>query len=679
MSMQIKRLFDFGPWCLDATDRVLLCNATGQPVPLTPKAVDTLVVLVENHGRLVTKDDLMQAVWPDAFVEEAGLARNISALRKALGEEGEEYIQTLPKRGYRFAAMVRERHADPALVTPAEGSLENRASEGKVVSSPPHSAAEDLPPGHSLHDSTARSSGPAIEGNRVFPAESRAIKPESRGLQPTLWIAGVAVGALLLVVAFGLSLTGWWNKWLGRSGMPIRSIAVLPLENLSGEPSEDYFSDGMTDELITDIAELGSLRVISRTSVIQYKGTHKQTSEIGRELGVDAIVEGSVERASNRVRIRVQLINAAKDQHLWAESYDRELRDVLLLQREVAEDIARRIEVNLTGQERKPPASARPVNPAVYEAYLKGRFYWSQISVKGDKDAIKYLEQVIALDPVYAPAYAGLTLCYIDLVTHGALAPDEAFPKAKAAALKALALDETLPEAHVGLAAVYMYHDGDWSAAEREYKRAYELNPSDGLAHSADALILLVMGRQAESAAEIRQALAVDPVSKPIRETSGYLLYANHQYEQAIDQVRESLKMYPDSPDLHSILADACERKRMYQQAVEEDLQAFALSGASPEALAELRRAFHSSGMRGYWQAQLKFLSQGPRQESAKAFDLAQVYAMLDDKDRAFQLLERAYQEHSSYLVFRIRDPHLDGLRSDPRFQDLLRRIGLPP
>jgi TolB-like protein/Tfp pilus assembly protein PilF len=456
---------------------------------------------------------------------------------------------------------------------------------------------------------------------------------------------------------------------------PIRSLAVLPLENLSGDPEQEYFSDGMTEALIAELGKISALRVISRQSVMRYKGTDKSMPQIAQELGVGAVIEGSVLHSEGRVRITAQLIGTGPERHLWANNYDRDLSDILILLSEVARAIAGEIQVTLTPEEETRLGSTRPVNPEAHEAYLKGRYYWNKRTEEDIKQAIAHFQRAIEINPAYALAYAGLADCYVVPTT---LPPREALPRAKAAATKALEIDNTLAEAHTSLAVVMMQYDWDWAGTEREFQRAIELNPNYATAHQWYAEYLAAMGRLDEAIAKVKRAEELDPLSLIISWNVGRILIFARQYDQALEQGRKILELYPTSDwEAHDILALAYEQKGMYDEAIAEYEEAW---GFTEEEIDEFRQAYAVGNMAGYWQKRLDILERPPKQEAVNPFLSIPIYARVGEKDQAFEWLERAYQEQSlGWFVVDLKvDPMLDPLRDDPRYADLLRRMNLP-
>ncbi|MBZ5543781.1 MAG: protein kinase [Acidobacteriia bacterium] len=502
------------------------------------------------------------------------------------------------------------------------------------------------------------------------------------------WPAVATATALLAVVALliGLNVAGLRDRLLtavgARRAVPlskIESLAVLPLENLSGDPEQEYFSDGMTEELITDLGQISALRVISRTSVMQYKGTKKPLPEIARELNVDAMVEGSVLRAGDRVRITAQLIQANPEKHLWAESYERDLRDVLALQSEVAQDITNKIQIRVTPQQQARLASARPVNPEAHELYLKGRYEWNKRTEQGLEKGLQYFEDAIAKDPNYATAYAGLADSYQVLGTNGFLPAGDTYPKARAAALKALEIDGDLADAHASLASVLAGFDRDWTSAEREYRRAIELNPGYATAHQWYALLLSILARHGEAIREIEEARKLDPLSVRINANVGEVLFFARQYDAAIEQLRKALELEPNDVTSHVLLGWAYMQKGMHQEAVAEIQKAANQRTGSLEPLAQLANAYAVAGKRNEAHTVLNQLKALSKQRYVGPYLTATTYVGLGQREEAFAWLERAFEVHDPYLTILNVDPRLDPLRSDPRFQALLRRMNFPP
>jgi serine/threonine protein kinase/tetratricopeptide (TPR) repeat protein len=491
------------------------------------------------------------------------------------------------------------------------------------------------------------------------------------------WTVATAVGFVFTVaVAIGLGVYTWRNRLATHSGGPqIQSLAVLPLENLSDNPEQEYFAEGMTEELITQLAQISALRVISRTSVMSYLGSRKPLSKIAKELQVDAVVEGSVTQSGQRVRITAQLIQASTERHLWAKSYERDLKDVLGLQGEVARDIAREIQVTLTPQEHARLTSSRPVNSEAYDAYLKGRYHWNKGTEEDYRTARKYFERAAEIDRNYAPAFSGLANYFW---ATDELAPQVAMPMAKDYALKALAIDDTLSDAHTTLANVRFNADWDWPAAEKEFKRALELNASDAEAHRTYSVFLSAMGRAAEALMEMQTAQRLDPISLITSSSAGWTFYFARQYDRAIEQCQKALELDPNFVGAHECLGNAYLAKGIYGKAIAESQRAATDSGNDPLRSAGLGRAYALAGRIAKARKVLRDLQAASKRHYVPPYFPATVYAALGEKDEAFSWLEKAYGERDPYLTWLKVDDSVDPLRSDTRFRELLSRIGLP-
>ncbi len=484
-------------------------------------------------------------------------------------------------------------------------------------------------------------------------------------------LVALAAASLYLVVLRGRSVAP-------ATASQIRSLAVLPLANLSGDPAQEYFSDGMTEELITNLSKISALKVISRTSVMQFKGTKKPLREIAQALGVDGIIEGSVLRAGDRVRITAQLINAATDTHLWAESYERDMRDVLALQGEVARAVAGEVKAAVTPQEKARLASARPVNPEAYDAYLKGLHHWYALTPADLDTAQRYFELALAKDPNYALAYAGVSLVWAGRQQMGFTAPSEAAPKAKAAALRAVALDDTVAEAHYALAIVRAWSDWDWSGAEPEFKRAIELNPSfpDGRAYYSH--YLMNMQRPDEALPQMERALELDPFNALLQTLYAVDLLYVRRFDDAIAQARRALQTAPDCPPANCALWWAYEAKGMDNEAFAVAKPLYNSVYGVREVAEALDRGYAEGGYRVAMRRAADVLAAHARTTYVNPTDVANLYLSGGDKDRALEWLEKGLAARDPNLPY-LGVPFYDGVRSDPRFQSLLRRIGLPP
>jgi TolB-like protein/Flp pilus assembly protein TadD len=482
----------------------------------------------------------------------------------------------------------------------------------------------------------------------------------------------------LLLFVLIASVAGWRIHSANRSDTVIRSLAVLPFESLSNDASQDYFADGMTDELISDLGQISALRVISRTSVMGYKHARKPLPQIARELNVDAVVEGTVLHSGDRVRITAQLIEASVDRHLWSQSYEGELRNTLELQNKVASAIADQIRINLNPQEQAALKKAQVVDPEAYESYLKGRYFWNKRTADALKVARAYFDQAIEEDPKYAEAYSGLADTYALLGDwqYAVMTPKEALPKAKAAAIKALELDSALGEAHNSLAFCLDGFDWDFDSAGKEFRRAIELNPGYATAHHWYAWHLSLLARNDEAIAEMRKAESLDPLSLIINADLAELLLIAHFYDESIQQSRKVIEMDPNFAFAHNQLGQAYLPNHMPGEAVAELKTAVQLSGGSPTSLANLARAYVAFGNRSEAEKILSDLKKRSNPDYSYSPEIAVIYVALGDKDQAMNWLEKGYGDRFNPGV--LLRPGFDALRSDPRFQNLVRRIGLP-
>ena len=539
---------------------------------------------------------------------------------------------------------------------------------------------EGLPVHRHLHKKQASIYAYKAEVDAWWKSGRQNLEPaeRTRGSTPfRLWLlAGLAAVGLLALLAF--SVTGLSKRFWGRPNPgSIRSLAVLPLENLSRDPEQEYFADGMTEALTTELAQISALKVISRTSVMQYKGTKKPLPQIARELHVDAVIEGAVQRSGDKVEITVQLIHAPSDRHLWAKSYERDLRDVLEIQREAAHAIADEIKAKLTPPERVHLASARPINSEAYEDYLKG--HYSSYSDRNQRKAIAYFQEAIQKDPNYALPYAGLANSYISMgMPWGSdISPTEVLPQAKAAATRALEIDDSLGEAHLALARVIQLYDWDWQAVEKEYRRALELNPNDAMAHNWYGEYLQEMGRNEEAFAQMRQAMVLDPLSSDSASELGYVFYTARQYDQAIHAFQKVLELEPDYVDAHVGLGWVYEEKKMYREAIAELEKAVNLSKRHDLVVASLGKALGDSGRKPEARILLEELEERSKHRYISPCLIALVQIGLGEKDRAIASLEQGYAARDQWMLYLKVDPHMDDLRSDLRFENLLRRVGL--
>ncbi|MGA9772134.1 MAG: FlgO family outer membrane protein [Blastocatellia bacterium] len=608
----------------------------GTPVKLQPQPLKVLALLAANAGSLVTREEIQRAVWEgETFVDfEHGLNFCIKQIRSALGDNAQAplYIETLPRRGYRFIAQV-EKSGQPE-------------ASGHDTESAPQEAA------------------PLIKD-----AQPEAVIEKRSVID---W----RIAALVLIPAM---IAGAWFVWqrFAASGVTAKAkvmLAVMPFENLSSDPEQDYFSDGMTEEMI---AQLGSLQparlgVIARTSAMTYKRGDKDIRQIASELNVDYVLEGSVRREGDRVRITAQLIQTSDQTHLWAESYERNQQNALSLQSEVARSIARALTLELLPVERDEGATSTEA----HDAYLKGRYQWN----KGRPDAIEksigQFEQAIEIAPDYALAHAGLSDSYIMLGMYYTIPPMEAYQKAKTAAARALALDDTLAEAHTSLGTIRFRFDWNWQEAEREFKRALELNPSYSRAHHDYAWFLVAMERFDEAIAEMNRAQELDPLSPLANSDVGWIYLRARRYDDAIKQIERTLELEPDFGSAQACLERAYRMKGMYKEALDVARKEMVRRGAGSEELAALDHRDAIESMRSLERLRLKKRTEIAKERNVSPYSIAALYAEVDEKDASFEWLERAFRERDSDMASLKVDPAFDSLHSDARYFNLLRRIG---
>jgi TolB-like protein/DNA-binding winged helix-turn-helix (wHTH) protein/Flp pilus assembly protein TadD len=616
----------------------------GNRLRLQDQPFQVLRVLLERRGEIVTRDELKQTLWPaDTFVDfDDGLNTAVRKIRDALGDSAEKprYIETIPRRGYRFMGCLSD-------LRPA------------VLSSP----AEES------NDS------PVQEFSRSDPS-APVVLPAPAQLLSIRWRVLLTVAAALAL--FSIALVLYRGSSAKRTSQPrIKSLAVLPLKNLSADSTQEYLADGMTEALIGRLAGIHDLRVISRTSVMQYKDTKEALPEIAKTLGVDAIVEGSVIRDGNRIRVHAQLIRAATDEHFWSEAYDRELRDVLTLQSDVAQSIAQKVAVTITGEERARLTAARPIAPEVYENYLKGRSILDKsYSRSGLEESIGFFEEATKRDPTFAPAYVGLANAYDRLGTiFIGTPPSEVRPKVVNAARKALELDPELAEAHVLLADIYQ-EQWHWSDAQAEYMRALDLKPNDAAAHVGFAHWLLCQGRMQEALRWTERGRELDPIE--VSGTSiGETLFFAHRYDEAIHELRSVLAVQGDSASALWYLGFSLIAKGQPEDAIPVLEKAVSITNRSSGVIGVLVRAYAHAGRRKDALRLLDELKQRRQKGYVPAGAFVNAYLGMEDREQAFAWLEHAYREQSNILQFLRVHPYFDPLRDDPRFKDLLHRVGL--
>jgi TolB-like protein/DNA-binding winged helix-turn-helix (wHTH) protein/Tfp pilus assembly protein PilF len=629
----------------------------GLRLKLSEQPFQILAILLEKPGQVVTREEIRTRLWPgDTFVDfDHGLNNAVMRLREALADSSDRprFVETLPRRGYRFIAPIEEVRSpaqDAPAVLWAAQSVADFPHPDPIVESP--------------------SDAPRIGG---------------RGnLHRWLTLPRIALlsAAVLAFAAFSGLAVHYVRGMESARVNPAHamSLVVLPLENLSGDKEQDYFADGMTDDLTANLAKIRTLRVISRSTAMAYKGTRKPLSEIARDLRVDAVVEGTVLRAGDRVRITAELVQVSTDHHLWADTYESQMGDVLALQNRVSSAIVDEIRINLSPEDKQRLAQTPSVSPAAYEDYLRGRYYWNKRSGDGFAKAIGYFEEATKKDPQYALAYAGLADCYgiIGATIYGSVPSAEAAPKAKAAAIRALEIDPSLAEAETSLATAKFNYDWDWKAASEGFKHAIRLDPKYATAYQRYSLYSIAMGHFDDSLEQIKRARDLDPLSISINSSLGWRLYLARQFDRSIEQLKDTLEMDPSYEWAHLILGQAYEEKRAFDLALPELHKAVALSHNSPLMVSALAHAYGVSGNPGEAQKLVAQLFAQSEKVYVSPYYIGIAYLGLGKNDLAMDWLEKAFADRSNGLVFLKVEPELDPLRTDPRFVALELKLNFP-
>jgi DNA-binding winged helix-turn-helix (wHTH) protein/TolB-like protein len=635
-----QRFHNFGPFRVDAGRRLLLRE--GKTVPLTPKAFDILMVLLRNADRVVEKDELMRQVWPDTVVEENNLTRNISSLRKALEEGPTEhrFIVTIPGRGYQFAAEV------PVMVPESELVFER------------HAHAEV----------------------RIEEEDDQALAvPSLQDVKPPAWSRigwPLGVSVLIFTVALGVYL-GLRPPSVPTPVKVADSIAVLPFDISSLDPEMEYLADGITESTIDHLSRSPDLKVISLGSVLPYRGHQNSPQEIGRTLGVRRIMIGKVVIRGERLIVLAELINAADGTHIWGEQYNRKLADIVSVQEDIATEIAAKLQIGVTAEQQKSFRKRYTEDFEAYKQYVRGRYYWNKRDVADLQRGLSYFQQAIDRDPTYALAYAGLADAYFVECAAGAVPAREGLPKAKAAALAALELDDSLAEAHASLAHLYFEYDWNWTEAEAEYKKAIALSPNYSIGHYFYGTFLLAMARNTEAFGELRRAQELDPLSPMIATFIGKGYYYAGNNQESIAQYRQVIHSNPQFPVAQSFLVETLERAGLFEEALAQMDATNPPQKQDPD-LAALHHAYQTAGAHGYLRERIRQMGLDPKGEAGGlSGGSAALYAILGDKDHAFDMLGRAYDRHELWLVFLKVDPTWASLRIDPRFKDFLHRVKL--
>ncbi len=670
-----RTIYGFDEFRIDTQKRRL--GREGEVIPLTSKAFDLLLALVESGGREISKDELMQRVWPDQIVEDANLTVTMSHLRKALGERANEhrFIVTIPGRGYRFIAEVID------LAEPRELIIESKSAsqvtvEEEIVSDRVLEAGASLPSGESAHPL------PALDAKRepdfsVLPqalvSRMPAVPATARTNRRRMAVAAAGLIAVAIAAYYLLIGHGTANE------VPqIKSIAVLPFKPLVTEGRDESLELGMADSLIARLSNIHQISVRSISSVRKYNALEQDPIAAGREQRVDAVIDGQIQKAGEKVRVTVRLLRVADGVPLWAGQFDEKMTDIFAVQDSISERLTAALAVKLTSEEQRRLTKRNTDDTEAYQLYLKGRYHLNRLTDDGFFKGRDYFQQAIDKDPNYALAYAGLADAYNALGGFDTLASKETFPKAREAAEKALKLDESLAEAHSALAVVKFSYDWEFAAAEREFRRALEINPNYSDAHKMNSYYLTAMGRFDDALKEMTRAQELDPLNLEKIAGSGEVLYHQRRYDQAIEQYRKALEMDPNSGFVHWALGRTLLAQGKYDEAVAELKKSIPLSGESPDEPAELARAYALSGRRDEARKILEELKSLSARKQVAPSVVAAIYGALGDKAQAFELFERAFKERDVILVLLNVEPMFDPLRSDQRFAELASRVGLP-
>ena len=629
------RLLKFGEFSLDCARYEL--RKGGRAVKLEKIPMELLLLLATSEGRLVTREEIEERIWgKGVFVDaEHGINTAVRKVRQALGDDPDQpkFLQTVQRKGYRFIAEVK-------------------AAEEVKETGEAQSAAEVVP----------------MAPSKASPSASATSEKASSQKRKWVWIAA----AVVVLSAWPIAKFVASKPTRAEKEPTIQSIAVLPLENISGDADQEYFADGMTDELITMLAKYPSLRVISRTSVMQYKGVRRPLPEIAKELGVDGVIEGSVSRGNGRILVRAQLIYAPKETHLWAESYDRDLGDVLSLQQDLARNIAERVNRATSPAGTLPAPPHGSSNQAARDAYYRGRATWSAGPYKRSEE---YFREAIVLDPNYAEAYAGLADSYTAAAVAGDMPPLEAMPKAEEAVRKALALREETAEVHHSNAAVKLFFGWDWETAEREIERALSLNPGIAEAHHLHSYILEAANRMEEALQEDKLCVELDPFGRSW--SYGYALYRNRRYDEVIAEFEQRAELVPSGGLAYELMGLSYAHKGQYDKAVEEWRKRFEKEGQA-EVVKKMQQAYREKGISGVWELRFRLQKENAAKEYVSPMHLAEAAADAGRREEALTYLEKAYEEHQPLMVRLLHDPELDELHGEPRFKALVKKMRLP-
>ncbi len=630
-----SKVYEFEEFRLDTKSRRLFLRETDELVPLTPKAIDLLLFLVENRGKVLTKDQLLETVWGNSFVEESNLSQTIFVLRKTLGENTKtpRFILTSQGLGYQFIADVRE-----------------------------------IIPGDEILDETLFAE--TDDSNNHKPI-APTIKAKPKKHLKYLWL----LLPIVLISAFAI----YWFYPVSKpaSVSDIKSIAILPFEDLTTEHSEKYLGVSLADALVNKFSGLKKVIVRPTRTVLKYAGNREDPATIGRELKVDAVLDGRIQRINDRIRVSVQLIRTSDNATIWTGSFDDKFTNFFAVQDSISQKVVQSLALQLDEKELKRFNQRGTENAEAYQDYLRGRFFWNKRTGSDLQKAIGHFEQATIKDPNFALAYAGAASCYILLPEYSAATPLEAFPQAKIAINKAFEFDDQLSEVYSALGYTQAFYDWDWIGAEKSFQRALELNPNYATAHQWYGEFLAELGRFDESHNQFAMAMQIDPTSPIIMNSHGHIYFLERKYDQSISQIQECLELDPNFGLCHSNLAFAYEEKKMFNEALAAHIKAVTLWGEPPYAIAELEQAFKRKGINGYWQMRLEQFKTRDYLKNYPAQSQAWCYAKIGDKEHALEWLNKSFERRERFLTTAKTSPTFDLLHDDLRFQDLVNRMGL--
>jgi len=646
-----KQIYEFGEYSLDPEERIFLRE--GQPVQLPPKAFDLLLALVRNSGRLITKDDLMKAVWHDSFVEESNLTLNIHTLRKIFNNNS--FIETVPKKGYRFNAEVRQ-----VIHSTAPSVVEIRTI------APAQETGQDDEEKRSYRDDSF-----------ALAFDTIPVSPQDIHRFPKSVLITVSIVALVAVISIIWFAFRWNTKQNGKN-LNVRSLAVLPFKFVGNAgKEEEYLKVGLADALITRLGNSRLIAVRPTSAILKFDKQETNAVSAGKELQVESVIEGNIQRVDDRVRVTVQLVRVEDGATLWADKFEELTTNALSVQDMISAQVVRALALRLSSEEESLLAKRYTANSEAQKLYLQGRFLWNQRTPDSLKKSIEFFEQAKAKDPQYALAYVGLADSYQLLAEYRVMKSNEAFSKARASATKALEIDPNLAEAHTSLGYTLAFYDWNWDAADKEFKKAIELNPNYATARQWYSEFLMSKGRFDESIAELKKAQELDPLSLIIQSDIAGYFYITRQYDQSIEQSNKVIELDPNFAYGYIFLWISYEQKGMQDEAIKALLKAAPIWGESQETVNARKIAYEKLGVKGYWEKIAEEMERPERQKTSTGFDRAMAYLRIGDKEKTFEFLKKSFEARERWLININQDPQWDSIRSDPRFVEIVQKIGL--